>query len=492
MQTLTSTLPPTDPIEIDQDDTLHWMERVQRSPWVWGVFLTVGFYLAIPHLTIWQAEAYRYFCSHWVEYLEVGLFFVGMVVLTQKAWGLRREFVALRHAARPLPTSNVSGARDELHTVLSTLSLDQSRTVWGQRLRGIVRFLKERTSTTGLQDHLKYLTEGAADRLFDSHSLLQTIIWAIPIMGFLGTVMGITLAIANVTPEQLDTSLPEVTGGLAVAFDTTAIALVFSLVLVFGSLFVKRSEDGVLSIAEEQSLRMLGPLLDYQNPSGQAILEAENESARRLLESTGQLIEQQAGLWQGALDTLRQRWSETITSHEDTLTATLQAGAKQTLTAHAEQLDVIRQEFLTACQILSQHVSQTIQKVETDRQTHDAVRQAELERWTTLLREDMLNVSRAQRWQLRDTLDEFATRMERWQSSFGHLAIASEQQAAVLSAHTQALLQIVGQEEHLATLQLRLNQNLESLRATEHFEESIHSLNAAIHLLTARAHTRAA
>ena len=66
------------------------------------------------------------------------------------------------------------------------------------------------------------LADQAAERLHESYSLVRTITWAVPILGFLGTVVGITMAIANVTPEQLDTSLGEVTDGLAVAFDTTA------------------------------------------------------------------------------------------------------------------------------------------------------------------------------------------------------------------------------------------------------------------------------
>ncbi|MEI2659369.1 MAG: MotA/TolQ/ExbB proton channel family protein [Bifidobacterium adolescentis] len=52
--------------------------------------------------------------------------------------------------------------------------------------------------------------------------LIRTITWAVPILGFLGTVIGITMAIANITPDQLESSLGEVTAGLAVAFDTTA------------------------------------------------------------------------------------------------------------------------------------------------------------------------------------------------------------------------------------------------------------------------------
>ena len=480
----------TDAIEFDE--SIHWGHALVRSPWLWGSFITFGFYAAIPHMTMWKADVERYCCSHWVEYLEVWLFFVGLVVLVQKAFALRPEYAAFQSSAlRALSTESIA-ARDQLRGELAKLADSQQDTVWARRMRGIGRFLKERVSAAGLKDQLKFFSETAADTLHDSHSLLQTIIWAIPIMGFLGTVLGITLAIANVTPDKLDTSLPEVTSGLAIAFDTTAIALLFSLALVFGSLFVKRNEDTILSMAEESALSLCGAMIDGPATPDNSILLAEQESARRLIESTGSLIEKQSGQWQLSLDTLRERWSETIDAHQQQLSESLISGTDSAMAAHAQQLEAVRSEFLTACQLVSQHVSSTIEKIEEDRRTHDAARQQELEHWTTMLREDIGAAARQQQWHLRNMLDEFASRLETWQGSFQHLASASETQTAALSQHSEHLIRIVGHEENLTGLQLRLNQNLESLRGTEKFEESIHSLNAAIHLLTARVHSRAA
>ena len=477
---------------LEFDESIRWSDALARSPWLWGSLLTIGFYALIPFLSFGKDAIQRYCCSHWVEYLEVGLFFVGMVVLVKKAFTLRHEFGAFQSTALRSLSAETAVAHDQLRGELGLLPDQMLDTVWAKRLRGIGRFLRERTSASGLKDQLSFFSETAADGLHDSHSLLQTIIWAIPIMGFLGTVLGITLAIANVTPEKLDTSLPEVTGGLAVAFDTTAIALLFSLALVFGSLFVKRNEDAILSLAEESALGLCGHLLDGPVTSESAIVLAEQESARRLIESTGGLIERQSQQWETSLDTLRERWSETISGHEQLLSESLISGTDSALESHSQQLEAIRQEFLTACQLVSQHVSSTITKIEEDRRTHDATRQQELEHWTTMLREDIGAAARAQQWQLRNTLDEFASRLETWQGSFQHLATASESQALSLSQHGEQLLRIVGHEENLAGLQQRLNENLESIRSTEKFEESIHSLNAAIHLLTARTHTRAA
>lgn len=484
--------PQTENLAIELDESPGLGHVILHSPWIWGGLLTLAFYAALPHMTIWKAELERYCSMHWVEYVEVALFLVGMVVLVQKAVSLRHEFRAFQASNLKVLSTQTSEARDQLHQQSNVLQGSLYDTVWARRLRGVGRFLKERTSASGLKDQLDYFSNTSADALHDSHSLLQTIIWAIPIMGFLGTVLGITLAIANVTPEQLDTSLPEVTGGLAVAFDTTAIALVFSLALVFGSLFVKRSEDNILSMAEESALSLCGPLLDAPSDAGMAIARAEEESARRLLESTGGLIERQTGLWQESLESLRNRWSETIAAHEELLGDSLRAGASEALSSHSEQLLTLRQEFLTACQLLSQHVTSSIEKIEDDRRTLDAVRQSELDRWTTLLREDISAAHRTQQYQLRHMFSDFADRLELWTRSFQALSASNEQQATALQAHSEQLLKVVAHEEHLASLQSQLNDNLESLQATEKFEESIHSLNAAIHLLTARAHSRAA
>ena len=78
---------------------------------------------------------------------------------------------------------------------------------------------------------MTYLAELGSGRLHDGYALIRTITWAVPILGFLGTVIGITMAIANITPDKLEASLPEVTAGLAVAFDTTALSLALSMLL---------------------------------------------------------------------------------------------------------------------------------------------------------------------------------------------------------------------------------------------------------------------
>lgn len=87
-----------------------------------------------------------------------------------------------------------------------------------------------------------------------SYVLLSGLIWAIPILGFVGTVLGLSIAIgkfgsvigASGDASKILPALQEVTGGLGVAFDTTLEALVAALGIQLLSIFVRKSEQEFL------------------------------------------------------------------------------------------------------------------------------------------------------------------------------------------------------------------------------------------------------
>ena len=99
-----------------------------------------------------------------------------------------------------------------------------------------------------------------------SYSVLNGFIWAIPVLGFIGTVLGLSSAIGSFAlvlqdPEKsqdfslIKDALREVTGGLGTAFVTTLQALVAALVLQLIITFLKKSEDEFLENCSEYCLR---------------------------------------------------------------------------------------------------------------------------------------------------------------------------------------------------------------------------------------------
>lgn len=87
-----------------------------------------------------------------------------------------------------------------------------------------------------------------------SYSLISGFIWAIPVLGFIGTVLGLASAIGGFTKvlastnemEEVKDALMGVTGGLGTAFETTLQALVAALVIQLILTFLKKAEQEFL------------------------------------------------------------------------------------------------------------------------------------------------------------------------------------------------------------------------------------------------------
>ncbi len=110
-----------------------------------------------------------------------------------------------------------------------------------------------------------------------SYILLGGFLWAIPILGFIGTVLGLSIAIgqfgtamsaAGGAPEALMPALKNVTAGLAIAFDTTLVALVFALIIQLLVTFLRKAELEFLDSCSEYCSKNIVNrlrLLPFQN-----------------------------------------------------------------------------------------------------------------------------------------------------------------------------------------------------------------------------------
>ncbi|MGI9460075.1 MAG: MotA/TolQ/ExbB proton channel family protein [Pirellulales bacterium] len=106
-----------------------------------------------------------------------------------------------------------------------------------------------------------------------SYSLLQGFIWAIPVLGFIGTVLGLSKAIggfSNVLKTtdditQISDSLQGVTGGLATAFDTTLIALIAALIIQLIMVVLKKAEEEFHDEALEYGIQKIVGRLRLEN-----------------------------------------------------------------------------------------------------------------------------------------------------------------------------------------------------------------------------------
>ena len=87
------------------------------------------------------------------------------------------------------------------------------------------------------------------------YQVLRYVAWFIPTVGFIGTVVGIAGALSAMDPNN--PSLGAVTGSLAVAFNTTIIALIESAIIVLGIHLVQKKEEQSVNLAGNYCLRNL-------------------------------------------------------------------------------------------------------------------------------------------------------------------------------------------------------------------------------------------
>jgi biopolymer transport protein ExbB/TolQ len=89
-----------------------------------------------------------------------------------------------------------------------------------------------------------------------AYQTMRYLVWLIPTVGFIGTVVGIAISLEGMQDPR-NINFARVTSGLSVAFYTTILALLESAVLVFVQNVVQRRQEGVLNAAADYCLRNL-------------------------------------------------------------------------------------------------------------------------------------------------------------------------------------------------------------------------------------------
>jgi biopolymer transport protein ExbB/TolQ len=101
--------------------------------------------------------------------------------------------------------------------------------------RSLLTALQRFDSTRNVQDVSQAAYEvcdAEADRLDSELSMIRYIAWAIPSIGFIGTVRGIGEALAQ-AHKAVEGDIAGVTQSLGVAFNSTFVALLLSIILMF-------------------------------------------------------------------------------------------------------------------------------------------------------------------------------------------------------------------------------------------------------------------
>jgi len=125
-------------------------------------------------------------------------------------------------------------------------------------LRGIEHF-RVRKSAAETVTMMESQSAIDASNIAGSYTIIKVFIWAMPILGFIGTVMGVSSAVSGLSAtlenaadvSAVTDSMKSVFGGLGTAFDTTLLALIMSMLVKIPTSALQKSEDGLVTIADE-------------------------------------------------------------------------------------------------------------------------------------------------------------------------------------------------------------------------------------------------
>ena len=225
-----------------------------------GLGLAVVFWiLLLPISGTYFAELF--FDRGWVPFVEVILMGWAVAIVILKSRKLRHQRAAM--LLDVLPTS----LGDDISVATVDTFIDHVRqipshlrdSIMVTRIRRALEHFKVRQSNPEVASMLTTQSEIDASSVQSSYTMIRVLIWAIPILGFIGTVLGISGAVGGFSEsldkaqdiEVLKASLNNVTGGLAVAFDTTLVALCMSVIASFPAHSMQKAEEDLLNWVDE-------------------------------------------------------------------------------------------------------------------------------------------------------------------------------------------------------------------------------------------------
>lgn len=377
---------------------------------------------------------HRYFATHPVSFVATGMFFVGLAALSLKLLDVLGQYVALNsiRLKDPPPLGERAEDAPRLLDELNTLSATARSSYLGRRLRDALRFVTRKSTAEGLDDELKYLADMDAARQHDSYALIRIIIWATPMLGFLGTVIGITQALGDLDPKQLATdiqgAMDGLLAGLYIAFDTTALALSLSIVLMFIQFLIDRIETQLLAAVDIRTSEQMVGRFQQVGSGNDPHLASVERMCNEILTATKRLVGRQAKLWQTTIDAAHEHWSQLSTASGQQLQTALSGALEQALVRHAG-------EVAKAEQAGSEQARHRWEQLQTSLSTNARMMQTQ--------QQEMIK------------------------------------QGEIMAKAVEATGDVI-------RLEKTLNENLKTLAGAKNFEDTVMSLSAAIHLLSTR------
>ena len=223
----------------------------------------------------------------WEQYVGTAIYFWAVVTLSRELWRLWRNEQAFDDSPALLKRVNAAITRGSTRdgSQSSNVMFDDDDRMLPLRIRQLMSFSKESGSNPSVTQLMEVNRESSGldqEQMAGRFTLTRYILYLLPVIGFIGTVEGISKALMNISRvlpmvKNLDgflTNLTSVTSALQIAFDSTLLALFLSAALMLvQTLVIRRSED-ILARIDRWVVEHVLPRVGTDNPLAERLIEA--------------------------------------------------------------------------------------------------------------------------------------------------------------------------------------------------------------------------
>jgi biopolymer transport protein ExbB/TolQ len=248
----------------------------------------------------------------WEQYVGTGIYIWAVLTLIVELVRLWHNETAFRRAAEMLdsPSSIAEADRRLLPSRLRTLAAHAAESVPTVQLMELNR---ESSALDGEHAHGRF-------------TLTRYILYLLPVIGFIGTVEGISKALMNISKvlpmvKELDgflSNLTGVTAALQIAFDSTLLALFLSAALMLAQTLVVRRLDDLLARVDGWVVEHVLPRLGTMGAAADPVLVLAEP-----LEQLRAEIAAQTARTSAAIELLAARLGDGLGSHVDRFAAAI-------------------------------------------------------------------------------------------------------------------------------------------------------------------------
>jgi biopolymer transport protein ExbB/TolQ len=258
------------------------------------------------------------------------------------------------------------------------------------RIRKALEFFEVRQNVSEVSSLMGSQSAIDGSRIMGSYILIRAFLWAIPLLGFIGTVVGLSHAISGMSFSNVEDvskiveSINSVTSGLGTAFDATLLGLIFAVFLNFPLNSLAKHEEEALNDIDAYCNEVLLPRLD-DGAAGAAGQKAGTATAMEDLGAVAEVVVQALTNAQAQFLADLNALSSKMLDYANTLEARNEQYQQAALQTLADQMGALDQRALEHMDLIRQKQEEALERVagtiagleESSRTAYDAMVQGQ-------------------------------------------------------------------------------------------------------------------